>query len=125
MSLTSLRTDVAADLTAAGVRSVEYVGETITPPCAVVVPGQPYIVQPSRSNGIPFGHVLVRVDVLLLVGNEAARSAAERIDQLVETAYAALEDRDVTQVSRPGIVPLNGAKFVGSTITIEDVTEAP
>jgi len=125
VSLTSLRTDVAADLVAAGVKAVEYVGETITPPCAVVVPGQPYIVEPSRTNDVPFGHVLVRVDVLLLVAREAAKSAAERIDQLVETAYAALGEHDITQVSRPGLVTLNGAKFVGSTITIEEVTEAP
>lgn len=123
--LTALRTDVTADLAAAGIRAVEYIGETITPPCAVVVPGQPYIVQPSRGSGIPFGHVQVNVDVLLLVAREAAKTAAERIDQLVEDAFGALDEHDVVQVTRPAEVTLRGAKFIGASLSIQLVTEEP
>ena len=123
--LTQLRTEVAAALTGAGIRAVEYVGETITPPCAVVVPGQPYLVWPTRTNGIPFGHVQVNVDVLLLVAPEAAKSAASRIDQLVEDALGALDEHDVVSASRPGEVTLRGTKLVGAALTIQQITEEP
>lgn len=124
--LTALRTEVASLLEAAEIRAVEYVGETITPPCAVVVPGQPYLVWPTRSNGVPFGQVQVNVDVLLLVTEStAAKSAAERIDQLVEDALGALDELDVVSATRPGVVTLRGAKFVGASLTIQQITEEP
>lgn len=124
--LTTLRTDVAAKLAAAGITAVEYIGETLTPPCAVVVPSQPYITAPSRSNLVPFGHVQVAVDVLLLVSPEAAKTAAHRIDQLTEQAYVALSDEhDVTQVTRPGLteLPKTKQKFVGCVLSIEEVLQ--
>lgn len=123
--LTALRTAVAADLAAAEIKAVEYIGETITPPCAVVVPGQPYLVWPTRANGIPFGRVQVNVDVLLLVAPEAAQTAASRIDRLIEDALGALDEHDVVSAARPGVVTLRGAKFVGASLTIQQITEEP
>lgn len=121
--LTELLAGVVADLEAGDVRAVDYMTETPTPSSAIVTPGQPFIV--AAGNGIPFGHQLVRIDVLLLVTREAAKTAAERMLSLVESAQAALTERDVVQVTRPGLVTLNAAKFIGCVVTIEVTTEAP
>lgn len=121
--LTDLRVEIAEALDAAGIKAVEYIGETITPPCAVVVPGQPYLVWPTRSNGVPFGSVQVNVDVLLLVTEStAAKSAASRIDDLVVNAVETLDDReqyDVVSATRPGVVTLRGAKYVGASLSMQ------
>lgn len=130
---TELRQEISDLLTEAEIRSAPYVAETITPPCAVVVPGQPYIVRPTRGSDLPFGSQLVRVDVLLVAGRESAKKVAERIDQLIEDALEALKERDVISVSRPGLVQLDSGpttskataatRFVAAVITIEEVTD--
>lgn len=126
--LTELRVAIANELKAAGITAFEYVGEAITPPCAVVVPSDPYVIRPDGSRPIPFRKVLVGTDVLLLVAREGgAKSAAEQIDDLIERAYAALRpNHDIGTVLRPGVVTTSsGSKFVGSVLSIESQTEEP
>ena len=125
--LTEIRGDVAAKLNEAGVRAVEYVGETITPPCAAVVPAQPYMRWPTPgSRDIPFGHVNVGIDVLLVSHRESNKKAAVLVDRMIEDAVGALSPHyDLTRVSQPGRVELSGAKFIGAVITIEHTTEEP
>ena len=126
MDLTQLRVAAADALEGAGVRAAEYLGETLSPPCAVVVPGRPYTRGPGpTAPGVPFGHRQVRLDVLLLTTRDGAKSDARRIDDLIETACAALDEYDITEVSQPGVVTHSGAKFIGSVITIEEVTKGP
>ena len=131
MTALELRTQVAQALTDAGIRAKSYKTETLTPPCAVVVPGQPYILPPAPGRDIPFGCHLVRIDVLVVAGPESAKAVEDRMDQLITTALEALDARDVVSVSRPGLTPLSttsstkpAPKFVAAVITIEEVTEA-
>lgn len=121
--LTQLRLDVSEALVAGGLKSAEYVAETITPPIAVVVPGAPYIV--TSGEGVPFGHVRVRHDVLLVSHRGANKKAAALIDSMIETALAALNDYDVTDVAQPGLVELSGSKFMGSVVSIEQIVKEP
>lgn len=110
----------------AGFRAFEYVGETITPPCAAVIPAEPYLQYPDGNAKIPFRHVRLRIDVLLLSTRETSKTAAALTDQLIEWASARLSPNyDITAVSRPGVVTISGSKFVGSVLSIEELTEAP
>lgn len=123
------RTKTRDALKAAGLTSFEYVGEAFTPPCAVVVPGEPYIVRPSGDGRIPFRKVQVGVDVMLLVPRGEAKTEAAAIDTLIDRAYEALkgvDDITIRAVSRPRIVTTDtGSKFVGSVLSIEALAEEP
>lgn len=122
--LTDERTTIAGILDDAGLRSAEYVGVTLAPPCAAVVPHQPYVRAGTPTDRVPFGHFIVGIDVLLLASREASKTAAASIDQQIETALAALADYDIAQVSQPGVVTLNGAKFIGAVINLEITTRS-
>ena len=111
----------------AGFRAFEYVGETLEPPCAAIVPANPYI-QPPQGLGdkTPFRKVQLGIDVLLLSALADAKKAAELTDQLIEYAYAVLRPLyDVKRVSRPGVVTVSAAKFIGAVLSIEQLTEEP
>lgn len=123
--LTELRTDIATKLTSAGVKAIEYVGDAITPPCAAVVPAQPYLEWQSGRDGVPYGHVVAVIDVLLLAGRETSKTVAAAIDQMAESAIEALDDYDIRRLSQPGVVTLKGAKFIGAVLTIEELTKEP
>lgn len=119
MDLTALRKAIADELTAGGLKAFEYT-DTITPPGAVVVPGQPYVQQRSGVDGVPFGHLLVTVDVLVLAQRDVNRTSSAKVDQMIDQALAALPDRDVVRVSRPDVVTLNQVNYLGSVLTIEE-----
>lgn len=123
MDLTALRKAIADQLTAGGVKAYEYT-DTVTPPGAVVVPGQPYVEQRSGTQGIPFGSVVVTVDVLVLGQRDVNRTSAAKVDELIDQALAALPDRDVVRVSRPDVVTLNQVQYLGSVLTIEETTRS-
>ncbi len=95
------------------------------PPCAAVVPHQPYLRWPRPGEQIPFGHLVVSIDVLLIAGRETSKKVADQMDKLIWDAAKALDDYDTTQVSSPGVVTLNSAKFIGSVLTIEETTREP
>ena len=131
--LTEARTAVKTDLESGtgkpeGFRAFEYIGESLTPPCAAVVPAEPYLRPPSEVERIPFRHVRVDIDVLLLAARADAKTAAASMDTLIEFAYAALKPsktRTIRSVSRPGVITVSGSKFIGSVLKIEELTEEP
>lgn len=135
--LTEKRTEIKAALEAGivdgepiekpvGFRAFEYVGESLVPPCAAVVPAEPYIRPPSQVDGIPWGQVRLGIDVLLLSARLDEKTAAQLIDQVIEYAYRVLnEGFDVRGVSRPGVVTISGSKYIGSVLTIEQTTKEP
>lgn len=124
-----VRTITRDALKAAGITSFEYVGEAFTPPCAVVVPGEPYFSRPDGTGRVPFRTVQVGVDVLLLVPRSDAKTEAQAIDDLINSAYAALkpiDDITIRAVSRPRVVTtVSGSKYVGSVLSIEALAEEP
>lgn len=129
--LTEKRTEIKTALEGGvdkptGFRAFEYIGETLTPPCAAIVPAEPYLRPPSAADRIPFGRVRVGIDVLLISARENAAKAARLTDELIEFAHRTLrDDYDVTGVSRPGVITVSGAKFIGSVLSIEQLTEEP
>lgn len=126
MDLTADRAAIAAELTAGGVRAFEYVDTVVEPPCAVVVPGQPFLDVPGPSRtDVGFGCMLETIDVLVLAQRDVNRESAQQMDDLIVDALTALTDRDVVRVSRPDVVTLNGVKYLGSVLTIEEIRRAP
>lgn len=124
--LGDLRGAIAADLTAGGVKALGYLGEAVTPPCALVIPAEPYVRRPDGTRPIPFRKCLIGVDVLLVVARTEASKTAQAIDELIEQAYAALKpNHTIGTVSRPGVITISGSKFVGSVLSIEALTEEP
>ena len=131
--LTEKRTEIKTALEAgaekpAGFRAFEYIGETLEPPCAAIVPAEPYIRPPSATEGVPWRQVQVGIDVLLISAREDAAKAAQLTDDLIEYAYRVLHvqgEFSVRGVSRPGVITVSGAKYIGSVLSIEQLTEEP
>lgn len=123
LSFEEVRPEITKALKLAGIKTTEYVGETITPPTACVIPSQPYLEWRSGNDNVPFGHFVTRVDVLLVSHRETSKKAAELIEAMIADAIKALEEWDVRRVSQPGVVRLGGAKFIGAVLTIEETVK--
>lgn len=117
VTLTAARTEIKDALNAASIKAIDYVAETITPPVAIVVPGAPYLSRPEGQ--VPFGVHQVSIQVLLLAGTGTNKTTAEALDRMIERAVVALDDWDLTEVSQPGQVALNGSNYLGTVISIE------
>lgn len=117
--LETLRKEVADQLTAAGLPGYAHVPERITPPAAVVLPGAPYV---DGEDVTQCGTYRVRLRVSVLAGRGTNAAAADAMDRHIVTAVQALDvDHDVKAVAEPVEVELNGATYLGTVITIENV----
>lgn len=116
VTLASLRADAVAALTAAGFKAEDYVAERVTPPCVVVVPGEPYLTEPDGQT-VPFGHLTVHLDVLVVAGRGTNRATAAWLDDAIPRVIDALDDLDVTAVSAPSEVTTNGNSHMGVVVT--------
>lgn len=117
--LSDLRADIATALSEAGIRTVDYAESKLSPPLAVVVPDDNYIV--LQSGNSRFGEYNVAVQVMLLGPPKSSnRVAADSMDNLILTAIRALdEDFDIVNVSAPGEAPFGGSTYYGAIIQIE------
>lgn len=121
-----LRPGIEEALKAADFRTTSYIGEALSPPCACVIPGTPYMAWVPPSREIPFGCIVARIDVLLVSHREAAKKSAALIEEQILKAVKALqEDYDIKTVSQPRVVTLSGAKFVAAVLTIEETVKEP
>lgn len=127
--LTEARQAVADDLEAGGIVARPYTSEVLSPPCAFVVPGQPYLDDKSGRVDVSFTGTLLRLDVLLLVGEADPAPQASTVDELVERAFGLLDQRqDVVRVTRPGVIqpdPTREDRYVGAVLSLETITDRP
>lgn len=117
------RKAVADALTAGDVKAADYIGETLTPPCAAVVPADPYLTPAQPGDDLPYGFTAVALDVLLVSGLTTAKKQADAMDELIAKALTALDAFDVRSVTRPGVIKLRGANYLASTIRVEEATK--
>lgn len=123
-----VRPSIEAALKAADpdLRTFDYIAEGLVPPCACVIPGQPYLEWRRPNDEIPFGHFVARIDVLLVSHRETAKRASALIEEQIYKAVKALkDDYDIRRVTQPGVIKLNGAKFIGAALTIEETVKEP
>lgn len=127
MSAEEVRADLTTALEDAGIRALPYTAETPRPPCASVVPSDPYMRRATAHDEPPavFQHVRVGFDVLLLETLREAKPTADAIGSLIEQAWAALKPFRPVRVSQPGEVELSGTRYMGAVITIEQDTKEP
>ena len=125
MSLSADRDAITQALSTGGVRALPYTSEDIRPPCAAVVPSEPYLRQETGDAAAAFGVLRVGFDVLLLAPRLEAKRTADGMDDLISLALAALEPFDVKRVSRPAEIQVSGSKYLGAVITIEHDTKEP
>lgn len=124
--LGDLRDGIVAALTAADIAAVDYTSNMLSPPIAAVVPAQPYLTwgqsEPPAAFAFP---TRVSHDVLLLSHVTGSREQeADLVDALICKAVAALSEHGIKRVSRPGNLTLDGTKFMGAVLSLEqDVPE--
>jgi hypothetical protein len=113
------RDDLAERLTAAGVATTLFVPELIGTPCALLIPGNNYLIGPDTLTGA-WTMTLNLYLLVELVDNEAA---TEDLDDLIATALPLLEDWEVTAMSQPGQFSTTAWTANGVVLTITNLTE--
>lgn len=123
--LSTLRDEIVAALTDAGVKAVDYTSNLLSPPIAAVVPAPNYLSWGEAE--VTFATPLrVRHDVLLLSHVTGSKEQeADLIDGLICKAVAALKGHGVKRVTRPGSLTIDGTKYLGAVLSLEQDTPNP
>lgn len=110
-----LRTEIVDALAGIDLNTYTHIPGRMALPGAFVMAGAPYVEQ-----GQTFGERIVRFEVVLAVqtGDNAAETSA--LDELIETAQAALENAGwlVEQISQPYGMDFNNAEGLVVSITV-------
>lgn len=113
-------------LTEAGINAYATAPERVTPPCAFVGPGDPYITR----DGAGMGAEIVRHAVTVVVAAGVNDQRADDLDEFIGTVLDALESLfddgfDVGDVDQPGSVSINQQAHLGTVIAVSRETERP
>lgn len=123
--LSTLRDAIVAALVAGDVKAVDYTSNLLNPPVAAVVPSPNYLTWGESEVAFAYP-VRVRHDVLLLSNITGSREQeADLIDGLICKAVAALREHGVKRVSRPGTLTIDGTKYLGAVLSLEQDTPNP
>lgn len=111
------RADLLALLEGAGIRAFAEVPERPTPPLAVFVPSSDWI-----TSGETYGEFVVSFDVEIIASPGSNRVISKEIDDAVELALSTINGADgfyCSSVGAPSGVEINGAVYLGATITVK------
>lgn len=119
-TLKDLRGELADTVT--GITTYDHVPARVNLPCALVVPGAPYI-----TAGETFGEKLVRFGLVLLTHPSINSDETDALDGLIETTQHALDAAGwrVEQVQQPAIQDLNGAEILATEIIVATLATFP
>lgn len=121
-ALSDARAAVAARFAEFSATVSESVPEMISPPCAFLVPGEPYVT--ANFQGMNFGESLLNLGLILAVERGGNDVQADGLDDLIVEAVALVEN-DATlfldDVSRPEGVVLNGQRFLGTIVNFSTI----
>lgn len=91
----------------------------LTPPCAVLLPGSPYVSLTEAE--LPHGFAYVRFAVLLVSKASLSTEARDvQLDTLAVNAAAALIDTDTwhpEQVDEPRVTEISGSSYLAARLT--------
>lgn len=110
-TLRSARDELALLLSAAGVSVFTYLPERVTPPVAVIEPGQPYMVQ-----GDTFDSFTVRLNVILLAAPASNERATEELDQAICDVIDAVDTFYADTIDQPSAFSSGGAEYLGTRL---------
>lgn len=115
--LAEARADLLALLEGAGIRAFAEVPERPTPPLAVFVPSPEWIV-----TGEAFGEFVISFDIEIIASAGSNRVISRQIDDAVELALSTINGADgfyCSSVGAPSGIEINGAVYLGATITVK------
>lgn len=125
--LAAVRKDLADRVTAAGFRTSPNLPERFSPPLAIVGPDDPYL----DFDGATFGSCTVHLIITVIMGAGANAKQADTLDttlfSLVFASRAPFGPHIVQSIGQPGVVEVNGNKYLAATIhtQIETALSAP
>lgn len=115
--IATTRGDIADTVeTATTIRAFTYPPERIQPPCAVVMPGSPYI-----EDGDTFGSFTARYTIDLIMGTAANSITTNGLDAQIENALVGLTNAgySIETISQPYSMDANNATYLAATITVK------
>ena len=118
MALSELRQEVATALEGAGLKTVSYIPERISPPIVLISAGSPYV----EEQNTQFNTFLVRLELTIVAGTATNAVATDNLDGLIEQAIVCLGGWTV-EVSQPFMLSANNANYLAARITITNTTE--
>lgn len=110
------RADLLALLEVAGIRAFAEVPERPTPPLAVIVPSDEWIV-----SGEAYGEFVISFDIEIIASPGTNLVISREIDDAVELALTTINGADgfyCSSVGSPAGVEINGAVYLGATISV-------
>jgi hypothetical protein len=114
------RAALVAVLDTAGVTAYSVVPDRSQPPMAVMIPSTDWI-----ENGETFGEFSISFDVEIVAGVGTNQAMSAELDDMVEavlSAVTAAPGMYASSVGQPTSVDLNGAVYLGTTITVRQNT---
>jgi hypothetical protein len=111
------RAALLAVLETAGLPAYSVVPDIAQPPMAVMVPSGDWI-----ANGETFGEFAITFDVEIIAGTGTNQAISEQLDEAVESVLTAVTSAPgmyAATVTQPNAVDLNGAMYLGTTITVK------
>lgn len=96
-------------------KSFDYIPERLIAPCAIVVPGSPWV-----TSGNVFGSFLVTFDVDVVVQTAANTTKTKDLTDRIEEAIVTLvnEGYSVIDVAQPSVLEANGAPYMSTTLQV-------
>lgn len=114
-NVTSVLTEAFEDF---GVSTFDTWPDTlISPPAVIVIPGSPYV---RREDTDAWGHLTVRLRVVLIAPKAPNSVQSNGLDALIETAIIALlnEGIGVEEVEQPGEMTVGNSVYLATFIRI-------
>lgn len=114
------RAALLAVLETAGLPAYSVVPDIAQPPMAVMVPSGDWI-----ANGEAFGEFAITFDVEVIAGTGTNQAISKELDDAVEAVLSVVTSAPgmyASAVTQPSAVDLNGAMYLGATITVKQIT---
>lgn len=111
----SARSTVVQALEDAGIKAFEEWPNTLTPPAAVVVPGQPYI-----ERGTRFGEYQENIRVFIIMAHSASnKKTLDDLDNILDQIIEQFENNSIPfgEVDAPEGVEIDGKNYYAVSLT--------
>ena len=106
-------TEVKEVLEGAGMTVSDYLPERVSPPLAIISPGEPFV-----EEGQTFTTFGIRLDVVLVAGRASNEVSTTELYDLIEQAVFNLGDWSIERVARPYALEANGVQYLATTVQI-------
>ncbi len=119
-NLSKARKEIVDLLKEHGIKAIHYDEKNIIPMVAIVVPNDNYILPPSAKLRMKQWNV--GLSILLIASKGTEERNVDELDDFIEKVVMLLAryvEVDITSVTGPAHVSLNGNSYLGSVVSIE------